>query len=137
MIQELNDFFDHVHSATWVVILGFIGSAIAGAWKIRKEFKPLIKDIRDFFADWKGMKARPGFPGYKGAMERIADIEHEVKANGGGSIKDQVNRLEANQQIYISMINKISSKLGIEEDIEPVHGPPRPHNERKDDPHEQ
>ena len=48
--------------------------------------------------DWFGEESRPGVPGRDGVMQRLLGIELEVKPNGGGSIKDAVNRIEAKVQ---------------------------------------
>ena len=48
--------------------------------------------------DWFGEEDRPGVPGRDGVMQRLLNIELEVKPNGGGSIKDAVNRIEAKVQ---------------------------------------
>lgn len=54
--------------------------------------------------DWFGEEGRPGRDRRPGVMERlqaleqmptqIADIHHEIKPNGGQSMKDQLNRLD-------------------------------------------
>ena len=70
-----------------------------------------IDDLREFFKDWHGEEPRPdiGYAGRKGVMARLYDMEqqtkileaslaavhHEVVPNGGGSLRDAVNRIEA------------------------------------------
>jgi hypothetical protein len=60
--------------------------------------------LRNFFEDWNGVQARPGVDARPGVMERLAKLEEihtevseikaEVRPNHGGSLKDQVCRIE-------------------------------------------
>lgn len=75
---------------------------LLGAWfAIQKFITPFFKRIRKwmttwehFMEDWFGEEARPGVEKRAGVMERLATLDHELKPNGGGSIKDAVNRIE-------------------------------------------
>lgn len=75
---------------------------IFGAWfAIVKFISPFFKRVKkwmstweNFMDDWFGEQERPGVPGRQGVMERLHNIELEVKPNGGGSMKDAVNRIE-------------------------------------------
>jgi len=44
--------------------------------------------------DWFGIEPRPGRSRTKGVMERLNEIDGELKNNGGSSIKDAVDRIE-------------------------------------------
>lgn len=75
---------------------------ILGAWfAIAKFISPFFKRIRKwmntwehFMEDWFGEEERPGVPKREGVMERLATLDHELKPNNGGSIKDAVDRIE-------------------------------------------
>jgi SMC interacting uncharacterized protein involved in chromosome segregation len=43
--------------------------------------------------------------------ESMEDIRHELKPNGGTSIKDQITRVEASQKEYIERQNEEDSKF--------------------------
>lgn len=80
-----------------------IGAAIAvigktGAWILRRS-----RQVGHLLDDVLGEPARPGQAARPSLMtrvtsieERVAVIEHEVKPNGGGSLKDQVTRIVEN-----------------------------------------
>ena len=62
--------------------------------------------------DWSGEEARPGRDRVPGVMERLNDIDGELKRNGGSSIKDSVDRIETN-------VNEISqTQKGIKDRLE-------------------
>ena len=63
-------------------------------WTWRKGFRPVIRFILEFRDDWQGVPARPGVPGHPGVMERLGNIEGQLKPNGGASMHDAVNRIE-------------------------------------------
>lgn len=83
-----------------VLAAGTIAAAIAA----RRFSRRYGQAIRDLF----GEPARPGVQARPGVMERLADydarlsgmqeqlalVHHEMKPNGGKSIKDQINRLD-------------------------------------------
>jgi HAMP domain-containing protein len=64
---------------------------------IQRQNEEQLRKQRIFESDWNGEPARPGVPGRAGIMERVAAIEGELKPNGGGSLRDSVNRLEREQ----------------------------------------
>jgi hypothetical protein len=98
-----------------MMLLGSISTlvlSVLGAWfAIAKFIAPFFKRIRKwthtwehFMEDWFGEEARPGVPGREGVMQRLATLDHELKPNGGGSIKDAVNRIETS-------VNKMDARL--------------------------
>lgn len=82
-----------------LAILGIIIVGIVKAWK------PLRSVVR-FFDRMIGAPDRPGILDRMSELEdRVSEIHHEVKYNGGGSIKDaqkrqeaSLDRIEASQQ---------------------------------------
>lgn len=88
-----------------VVVAGFLGAVVH---RLRKR----LGGLTDFIDDWNGEGARPGVPARPGVMarlasieeqtavlpavqQRIAAVEHELKPNSGGSLRDAVDRVEA------------------------------------------
>lgn len=86
--------------------------SVIGAWfAIVKFIKPFLKRVsfwlttwEQFMIDWAGEEARPGRDKVPGVMERLNSIDGELKHNGGGSIKDSVDRIE-------DSLNKIDKRL--------------------------
>jgi hypothetical protein len=72
--------------------------AIAGGasliWKFLGGLRRIIKRVDQFIDDWNGTEERPGHPPKPGVMARLEWIEHELKPNSGGSLRDAVDRVE-------------------------------------------
>jgi hypothetical protein len=77
-------------------------AVILGAWfAIAKFIGPFFKRVNkwtstweQFMEDWAGTPERPGRSAVPGVMERLNNIDGELKKNGGKSVKDVVNRIE-------------------------------------------
>lgn len=89
----------------WLADVPYIGGAMAllagVAAAVRKAW-PLVRKISHFVDDWFGESARPGTAGVPGVLTRLAAIESRLarvegqfSPNGGGSLRDAVNRVEA------------------------------------------
>jgi len=63
------------------------------AQQLHKQDEARHRD-EEFRADWYGQPARPGRDPQPGVMERLVGIERELRSNGGGTLRDAVNRLE-------------------------------------------
>lgn len=66
--------------------------------------KPLRNMVREFALwreDWAGEAARPGVPARAGVMERLANIEEQLRTNGGASLRDAVARIEQNVSAHL------------------------------------
>lgn len=83
-----------------VLLSGVLGLVIAigGAAAV---FRPFFKRINKwittwekFMVDWAGEPEREGRDRIPGVMERLNNIDGELKRNGGKSVKDTVNRIE-------------------------------------------
>lgn len=84
----------------------------AWAWRYGRKIGPLLKTLAQFSEDWNGVDERPGFDRRPGMAERIRAVERsaeaqgdaleavrrELVANGGGSLRDQVRRIEQAQR---------------------------------------
>ncbi|SET43644.1 hypothetical protein [Nonomuraea wenchangensis] len=69
-----------------------IATAVAVVIQIMK----FLKKVSNFIDDWQGEPERPGVPGRDGVMTRLEKIEAELKTNHGSSLRDAINRIEAN-----------------------------------------
>lgn len=81
--------------ATWIV---GVGAAAAVLWKIIspvwKRTKKLLNSLDLFTRDWFGEEASPGRDKVPGVMERLNNIDGELKHNGGSTMKDAIKRIE-------------------------------------------
>ena len=62
--------------------------------QLLKPIKAMLHEWKEFMSDWAGEPAREGRDAIPGVMERLNNIDGELKRNGGKSIKDTVNRIE-------------------------------------------
>lgn len=81
--------------AALLAALGVIYRAIA------VPLRRLVERSNQFFDDWHGVPARPGFPARPGVMERLERLEAhsetaaaQLTSNGGSSVKDGLDRVE-------------------------------------------
>jgi hypothetical protein len=76
---------------TIVTTLGTVAVIVVPAWK---RFKSFSNSWELFMRDWSGEKARPGHDAEPGVMDRLNNLDGQFKKNGGGSLKDAVDRIE-------------------------------------------
>ncbi len=82
----------------WSAAIISVGGALGVLWKI---FSPLVKKTRHlldslsrFTSDWFGEEEAPGRDRVPGVMERLNNIDGELKHNGGSTMKDAIKRIE-------------------------------------------
>lgn len=63
------------------------------ASKVIKKVKGLTDKVNDFLDDWAGRPARPGVPRSPGLLERLTNLEEQLRPNNGGSLHDKVTKL--------------------------------------------
>jgi hypothetical protein len=85
-----------------VQVLVWVGSAVGAvtvvltAWRV--VIKPIAGAVRrvvHFLDDWFGEPARPGQEARPGIPDRIAAIEHQLRPNGGKTLRDRVDVIES------------------------------------------
>lgn len=90
-----------------------LGSGLAGYFKIIVPFASRIKKWittwEGFMEDWSGEEARPGRDAVPGVMQRLNDIDGELKRNGGGSMKDSLDRMEKDVHEMTGNIKTLTS----------------------------
>jgi hypothetical protein len=78
--------------------LGIVATALVAIFKViipfSKKIAGWVSNWEAFMEDWAGQEARPGRDRIPGVMERLNDIDGELKNNGGSSVKDAVDRIE-------------------------------------------
>lgn len=82
--------------AIWSVALVAISGGIGLVWRALRSIRRIMRHVDEFMVDWNGSVARAGHSARPGVMERLAQIEHELKPNSGSSLRDAVNRIENN-----------------------------------------
>jgi hypothetical protein len=76
-----------------VAVTTLVGAGLA-INQVLKPIKAMLHEWKEFMRDWAGEPARDGRDAVPGVMERLNNIDGELKRNGGKSIKDTVNRIE-------------------------------------------
>jgi hypothetical protein len=74
-----------------------VGAVVITARYAARHVRDLTREMAQWREDWYGEKARPGFAAIPGIPERLQRIEYQISSNGGGSMKDAINRVELNQ----------------------------------------
>ena len=90
--------------ATWLLIVKIIVPT-------RNKVKGMIDNLENFMIDWSGEEARPGRDRRPGVMERLNEIDGQLKHNGGSSIKDAVDRIEIHTSEIHDKIHQIDERL--------------------------
>ena len=94
-----------------IQIAASIITLLTAAFLVNSIIKPIYKNIRAgikslnlFLVDWTGEEERPGRSAVPGVMERLNNIDGQLKNNGGGSLKDAIDRIECR-------VNRIDQRL--------------------------
>jgi len=90
--------------ATWLLIVKIIVPT-------RNKVKKGLEDLDNFLVDWSGSEARPGRSRVPGVMERLNEIDGQLKNNGGSSVKDAVDRIEINVNEIKDRTDQIDLRL--------------------------
>ena len=102
----------------FVQVSGWVAAIIGAALLVWKVIYPVVKRIgfwittwERFMLDWSGEDARPGRDRVPGVMERLNDIDGELKHNGGSSIKDAVSRIEKHLEKGSNKFDELEERL--------------------------
>jgi DNA repair ATPase RecN len=90
--------------ATWLLIVKIIVPT-------RNKVKAMIDNLENFMIDWSGEESRPGRDRRPGVMERLNEIDGQLKKNGGTSIKDAVDRIEVTVSEIQDRTEQIKDRL--------------------------
>lgn len=87
---------------------GLVAALGAAIWVIRVlgRIHGTVKDLRD---DWIGEPERPGVPARAGVMERLGRVERELQPNGGSSLRDVINRIEAKVETFDGRLSAVEA----------------------------
>jgi hypothetical protein len=82
----------------WAGFIAIVAAAIGVIWKVLsplvKKTRHLIDSLSRFTVDWFGEESAPGRDKVPGVMERLNNIDGELKHNGGSTMKDAIKRIE-------------------------------------------
>lgn len=92
----------------WAAAITAVGGALSVLWKMMspvvKKSKKLLDSLNKFTDDWFGSEAEVGRDRVPGVMERLNNIDGELKHNGGSTMKDSIKRIETS-------LEKINARL--------------------------
>lgn len=95
-------------------IIGLLAAALTIGVTVGRPLRRLAKQNEEFREDWYGEPARPGRAAVPGVPERLARIEQEFRTNGGGSLRDALNRVDAaTQRVEARLDDHIRTHHGI------------------------
>jgi hypothetical protein len=98
-------------SAIIIGVGGAVGVILGIIRPIVKKFRRVSLSLERFIEDWFGSEAEPGRDKVPGVMERLNNIDGELKHNGGSTMKDAVKRLESSEKSQTGTLDRIESKL--------------------------
>jgi hypothetical protein len=90
--------------ATWLLIARIIVPT-------RNKVRSVMKRWEEFLVDWSGEDSRPGRDRRPGVMERLNEIDGQLKKNGGASVKDAVDRIEIHVGEIHDKIHQVDQRL--------------------------
>lgn len=73
--------------AVGLTLLALVGAFLRWVW-------PILRRVGHLADDLLGEPARPGVQRRPGLVERVANIETELRPNHGGSLRDAVDRVD-------------------------------------------
>lgn len=100
----------------WAGVLVALAGGAGVAWRALRPVRHAAQLLEEFIDDWRGTPGRPGVAERPGVMvrlgtiegqtqvipeleRRVARVEHELRPNGGASLRDAVDRVERNQAL--------------------------------------
>ena len=94
----------------WAAFIVVLAAAIGVLWKLFsplvKKTKHLLDSLSRFTVDWFGEEAAPGRDAVPGVMERLNNIDGELKHNGGSTMKDAIKRIENKLKVIDSRLDE-------------------------------
>ncbi len=98
---ELTHLVPDLQPVGWLSVAMIICGLTVYGFKVIRSLVRVTRRAGEFFDDWNGELARPGFDARPGIPERIARLEAasiltqaQLHTNGGLSLRDQTNRIE-------------------------------------------
>lgn len=99
----------------WSAAIIALGGAAAIVWKVVspavRKTRALLDSLNRFTNDWFGEEAAPGRDKVPGVMERLNNIDGELKHNGGSTMKDAVKRIESKLKTIEEQLEASSTRL--------------------------
>ena len=99
----------------WAAAIIAVGGASAVMWKVIKPVvtntKKLLRSLDRFTEDWFGTEEAPGRDAVPGVMDRLNNIDGELKHNGGSTMKDAMKRIEQHGVERDKTLERIEERL--------------------------
>jgi hypothetical protein len=93
------------------ILGGVIGIFLVAVIPLQRKLRAMIDSWEIFMRDWKGEPELPGRGAVPGVMERLNKLDGQLSKNGGSSLKDSVDRIEAKLNRMDSRISRVEKKL--------------------------
>ena len=94
----------------WAGLIVVVSAALLVVWKVIspvwKKTKKVLNNLDLFTRDWFGEEAAPGRDKVPGVMERLNNIDGELKHNGGTTMKDAIKRIENKLKLIDSRLKE-------------------------------
>lgn len=100
-MSQLSQYLPDLQPVGWLGVVLTACGVCAYGFKVIRALVRITRQAGEFFDDWNGEEARPGFDARPGIPERVSRIEAQMSTNGGLSLKDQTNRIEATLNAHI------------------------------------
>lgn len=97
------------------IALTIVGGIVAFFSFIGRRVKQFENKWDLFMRDWQGEEPSPGRDAVPGVMERLNNIDGELKHNGGSTIKDAVAQIKQTQEKILERLDEGSEKFNIVE----------------------
>ena len=96
--------------------LGIVAGALISLGVLLSPFYKKLKRwaqwMERFMRDWEGEEASPGRDAIPGVMQRLNNVDGELRQNGGfTTVKDRVDRLYENQAILMEAFVEMGERL--------------------------
>lgn len=98
-------------ATTIAVILGAFFAVARILVPLQKRLKFWVTTWEGFMKDWAGEEERPGRDRVPGVMERLNDIDGQLKNNGGTSVKDSVDRIENQLKKGMKRFSELETRI--------------------------
>jgi hypothetical protein len=106
----------------WSSVVIAVGGAVGVLYKVIsplvRKTKHLLDSLSRFTVDWFGEEEAPGRDKVPGVMERLNNIDGELKHNGGSTMKDALKRVEQTQKKILERLDEGNKRFKhLEEEV--------------------
>lgn len=99
--------FDNLKLVIEILVFGL--ATIGVLWVTIRRVWPILKNLDDFVKDWTGEPPRPGYPGRKGMLERLHQIEITLQSIDVKTHIDLVSRVDRIERQLETIVSNTSA----------------------------